>query len=206
MTLDPHSHDAASLSLQEASRMIGISPSTLRRWADAGKVPSQRTLGGHRRFSRDIIRALAPYETARQALPPATIVIDNRELARQEWHAKLGEHPAADRMRGLGQRLLGLLIQHVDSHEHDSRAIGEARAVGLRYGAEAFRAAVSLHDAVQAFLFFSRACSQWVIPESHIPQPADLAEAVELHERIDYFMSAVLLGVVAGYEGERAAR
>lgn len=40
------------LSLGPASRMVGVGPETLRRWADEGLVESFVTPGGHRRFSR----------------------------------------------------------------------------------------------------------------------------------------------------------
>ena len=40
------------LSLTEASRILGVSGATLRRWADDGRVPVFTTPGGHRRFSR----------------------------------------------------------------------------------------------------------------------------------------------------------
>ncbi len=38
------------LSLRDASGKLGVSPATLRNWADEGRVPSYRTPGGHRRF------------------------------------------------------------------------------------------------------------------------------------------------------------
>src|SRR2546429_9364647 len=40
------------LSLGPASRMVGVDPDTLRRWADTGRVTAFTTPGGHRRFSR----------------------------------------------------------------------------------------------------------------------------------------------------------
>ena len=40
------------LSLRRASALIGVHPATLRSWADQGRVASQRTAGGHRRFRR----------------------------------------------------------------------------------------------------------------------------------------------------------
>ena len=45
------------LSLGQASALLNVHSSTLRRWADGGLVPHQRTPGGHRRFSR---KALLP--------------------------------------------------------------------------------------------------------------------------------------------------
>ena len=45
------------ISIAEASRLLQVSAPTLRRWSDAGRVPSRKTLGGHRRFSRSAIEA-----------------------------------------------------------------------------------------------------------------------------------------------------
>ncbi len=50
--------DVKWLSLQEASRMLGVHPSTLRQWADAGKIHTVRTPGGHRRYPAEQIRKL----------------------------------------------------------------------------------------------------------------------------------------------------
>ena len=41
------------LSISEASRVLGVSLSTVRRWSDAGVLPSYRTPGGQRRYNRD---------------------------------------------------------------------------------------------------------------------------------------------------------
>jgi excisionase family DNA binding protein len=41
------------LTISEAARHLGVSLSTVRRWSDAGALPSYRTPGGQRRFSRD---------------------------------------------------------------------------------------------------------------------------------------------------------
>src|SRR6476646_333372 len=48
------------LSLAEASRVLGVSGATLRRWADDGRVPVFTTPGGHRRFSRRTLQHLLP--------------------------------------------------------------------------------------------------------------------------------------------------
>lgn len=39
----------------EVSRLFGVDPKTVLRWADAGKIPCFRTPGGHHRFRRDDI-------------------------------------------------------------------------------------------------------------------------------------------------------
>jgi hypothetical protein len=103
-------------------------------------------------------------------------------------------------MRGLGQRLLGLLIQFINRQQEDQRFLAEARSVGANYGREACAADISMHDVVEAFLFFRRSFSQLAMPLPGISQPTDLHEAAALAQRIDRFMDSTLLGTIAGYE------
>ena len=46
------------MSLGAVSRMLGITGTTLRQWADQGRLPVHRTPGGHRRFMREDVEAL----------------------------------------------------------------------------------------------------------------------------------------------------
>jgi excisionase family DNA binding protein len=193
------------ISLQEASELLDVAVSTVRRWGDTGQLPMKRTLGGHRRFQRAAVEQLAGETAPRHkrteiAQPTTAWGVDSSELARQEWHARLASRANSDRMRGLGQRLLGLLIQYINRREQDARFLAEARAVGASYGAEARKAGVSMHDTVEAFLFFRSSFAQLALPLPGISQPNDLAEAAALHARIDHFMDAILLGTIAGYE------
>lgn len=43
----------------EVADLLHVSPKTVSRWAKEGKLPYRRTLGGHRRFPAEGIRALA---------------------------------------------------------------------------------------------------------------------------------------------------
>jgi len=42
----------------EAAAVLQVSPKTVTRWAKEGKLPSRRTLGGHRRYARADIASL----------------------------------------------------------------------------------------------------------------------------------------------------
>ena len=42
----------------EVARALQVSPKTVTRWAKEGKLPSRRTLGGHRRYARADIESL----------------------------------------------------------------------------------------------------------------------------------------------------
>ncbi len=43
------------LSINKASELLGVSISTLRRWEKEGKIKSERTKGGHRRYDKNKI-------------------------------------------------------------------------------------------------------------------------------------------------------
>jgi excisionase family DNA binding protein len=50
------------ISTAEASRLLGVGATALKRWSDAGLLPCIRTAGGHRRFRRsDVERFLATH-------------------------------------------------------------------------------------------------------------------------------------------------
>lgn len=67
-TEPPETPDGSELlSVSAAARMLGVSPSSLRAWAAAGRVPHRRTQGGHRRFEFD---ALVAWLAERGGGPP----------------------------------------------------------------------------------------------------------------------------------------
>lgn len=47
------------LTRAEVAAIFQVSPSTITRWAEAGKLPAAKTLGGHRRYDAASIEALA---------------------------------------------------------------------------------------------------------------------------------------------------
>ncbi len=46
------------LTRSEVSRLLGVSPNTVTRWAREGKLACQVTLGGHHRFDREVVERL----------------------------------------------------------------------------------------------------------------------------------------------------
>jgi excisionase family DNA binding protein len=49
----------AFLHTSQVANILHVSPKTIARWAKAGLLPFQRTLGGHRRYPEPAIRELA---------------------------------------------------------------------------------------------------------------------------------------------------
>ena len=46
------------LTTSEVSRLLGVSPNTVTRWAREGRLPCRLTLGGHHRFERQVIEQI----------------------------------------------------------------------------------------------------------------------------------------------------
>jgi excisionase family DNA binding protein len=46
------------LTRSEVSRLLGVSPNTVTRWAREGRLACQVTLGGHHRFERAVVEEL----------------------------------------------------------------------------------------------------------------------------------------------------
>jgi excisionase family DNA binding protein len=46
------------LARSEVSKLLGVSPNTVTRWAREGRLACQVTLGGHHRFERDLVEKL----------------------------------------------------------------------------------------------------------------------------------------------------
>jgi len=46
------------LTTAQVAKLAGVTPRTVRNWAEAGKLTVERTSGGHRRFSRREVEKL----------------------------------------------------------------------------------------------------------------------------------------------------
>ena len=194
--------DEEWISLQEASDLLGVAASTVRRWADSGRVPVKRTLGGHRRFERaavlNVARSLSDEPSA---LPQPAMVESERDADRtRQWQARFASQPTSARMRELGQQLLGVLLQFVKRRDEEVRFLAEGRGIGERYGAEARAAGVSMADTLEAFLRFRNAHTQYAVAPPQSAHAAALAEYMATRERVDRFMDTLLMGVVVGHE------
>jgi excisionase family DNA binding protein len=180
------------LSLSEASALLGVHGSTLRRWADAGRVPSRRTPGGHRRFS---LQRLRPYlGPSERTAGPA----EAGALEAQPWYSALASAGFADRFRALGQRVSGAAMQYMIAPEEDARYLVDGLALGREYGRLSATEGIPLDNAVRAFVFFRRRLLDVL---ARVPS-TDLS-GTHGYAHYDTFMSEVLVGLVAGFEERR---
>ena len=51
-------HEPAILTSKDVALVFGVTTTTVREWAEEGKLPSFKTPGGHRRFRREDVYAV----------------------------------------------------------------------------------------------------------------------------------------------------
>lgn len=205
-------HQSEWLSLSEACELLEAHRSTVRRWADEGKIPCVRTPGGHRRFPRRELVQYLEAQRSRATVPRLVLAPGehpgfSRELAaRETWHQSFQEANLVKRARALGQRLLGLMLQYISRLNDDDRFLQEAELLGAAMGRDAVRGQVPLADMVQAFVFCRRTVSELVLHGPAQYEPGDSIETRRLHWRVDRFMDAALMGAIDEYEAHYEAR
>lgn len=204
------SSDRTWLSLGEASRMLGVHPSTLRRWADQGQVPVYLTPGGHRRFTAADIerfaqerRQIRPQTHVDQLWASKALARTRRELTvyhEQPWLQAFSESER-ERKRAMGQRLLGLILRFVSSHDEleGQTIIEEARSMGYEYAVNAIEVGLSLTQALEASMFFRDTMVEVTVqlPAVAVVRP----EAnTRLLRRITRLLNAVELAIAEIYD------
>jgi len=200
------------LTLSSASKLLGVHPATLRQWADAGKVPSYRTPGGHRRFRAEDIRVFLMQasrsssisETSDEESLFATALVETRRdlqqspPSEQAWYSKFDEEGMA-RQRVLGRALFEKAIQYLTLPGQRTRLIAEGRELGSAYAHSSLEYQISLYDTVRAFQFFRQKLLRSLTSSdsgARLTEQQDL----QLRENFDAFFDEVLFGMIDTYE------
>lgn len=89
------------LTRAEVAEMFQVSPSTVTRWAEAGKLPVVKTLGGHRRYDAEVILELTRHFTA-ESFQQADITINEEPIMEKiviDVPAMYGDHHVLEARR-----------------------------------------------------------------------------------------------------------
>ena len=123
-----------SLRLSEAARVLAIGDTTLKRWTEEGRIPCERTAGGHRRFRRDdVLKFRASLLGERPELPPAPPTPAVEESDSRRWLDVPGDPTEPTALTG---RLLLLRSQARDWAEAgDLLCAGLLQEIGDRWSA-----------------------------------------------------------------------
>jgi excisionase family DNA binding protein len=216
--LPPAAHpDRDWLSLSEASHLLGVSPATLRRWSDAGRLRVFTTPGGHRRFSRTALEQMLPADRSRRptlgsaGLTPSGIARTYRRASRVTgpelpWVVALTDEQR-QLFRERGHLLAALLLQHLDAPEEESASVHlqEASDTAAEYGRIAASLGLSLSQTVEGFLRFRMPFHQQLAVAAK-RRGFDTAETTDLLETTERAMDHLLVATMTGHGAVRTPR
>jgi hypothetical protein len=197
------------LTLQQARDILGISPSTLRRWGDSGEVRTFVTPGGHRRFSRPSIEALLPGRpAARPSLAQLGETTDR--MARAYHRATAGatvpwlDNLATEdrtRFREEGSRTATALMAAIDAPEGPERErhMAAASESSGSYGVAAGSAGLGPSATAETFLQF-RLPFLAELATTARRRDLDAAATTQLLEVAIVALDELLLAMLRGWE------
>jgi excisionase family DNA binding protein len=200
------------LSLSEASEILGVHPSTVRSWANQGRLPVHRTQGGHRRFRRSEVELWMDMMQAdkmdsmdqviQSTLMRTRVHISEGRLQEEPWYQKLDDE-ARSQYRRSSRFLLQGLIASVAAEKTDADA--EARSLGYEYAARGRRCGLNCSEAAHAFMFFRSLLfeSMYSVYEKaagHSPRVWG-----EMFKKTTLFTDIILLHLLETYESYRSS-
>jgi excisionase family DNA binding protein len=210
---DPATPGSNWISLGPASRLLGVDPDTLRRWADSGRIPAFVTPGGHRRFDRRAVERLAEARRTDQrtlAVLGATPERLNRAY-RRSYRAssadRVGIEPESherNAFRQDGRRLVEALLAHLDAPDPGTRERTEAEATALvdEFARRLAYAGRSLTEAVE---FFVAARGPFLRELGAIGRrrALDTARLADAYETASALLDRLLLRLIATHQQAR---
>jgi excisionase family DNA binding protein len=204
------------LSIHDACVLLGVDPSTLRRWSDSGKVPVFRTPGGHRRYVESDLRRLigdGPRSQERARVSRQTLTDRSlsgyeedylRAVRERPWFRSYGTENQEEHRR-LGRRLVDLAVRYaaVAPNASDRASLLlEGRQIGEHYGRSGAEHGLTPSETVEAFLYFRypvfRALTSMIEEEELATR-----RAIRLFAEISNFMDQVLTATVQSHEATR---
>lgn len=148
----------------EATILLGVSSATLRRWADAGRIATYTTPGGHRRFERAALLSLLPQRShpsdevgsrpADRRLGPGRAPRGPRVARPEGWLATVPD-AAREPLRGHGLRITNALLTYLEAPQGEREvAMDVARQAATAYGWIAGSIGASMREAIETFQGF----------------------------------------------------
>lgn len=203
--------DPSWLGLGSASHLLGVSPATLRRWSDSGRIKVYTTPGGHRRFSRAALEGMLPADRVRR--PTMERLGETADRVARLLGAGARRSPADARwlrsidedqrgaFRERGRALAGSLLTYLDASTTRERRdrLEACTAAAEDYGRIAASAGMSLADAVQGYLRFRGPFIAEMAALSR-RKGLDTTEATELLQSAEEATDRLLVATMRGHE------
>ena len=207
----PESSQTRWLRLSEAAKQLNVHPTTLRRWADEGKIAFMVTPGGHRRFAESDVSQLGERRHSLRGFGPVERIWAEHALERsrravmarhdESWLQEHDEHDR-ERNRMLGHQLMVATMRYIMHDGPDDTLMTEARRVGGQYGESARDIGLPITQALQASMVFRDAmvAAAVELPDNvRIPPHSQ----IEMLNRINAIIDTAQLGIAEAYDGDR---
>lgn len=210
------SPDEKWLTLSQAAELLGVHPTTLRRWADNGDIPVTITPGGHRRFlESELKQRITSTPGAKEGYSPvlqrddhtgrvwadfALIETRHRLINKPEPHWLVAfDKNDRDEKRELGRRLMALLMQHVSAHDDDQGLLIEARSIAMRYAQNCVMVGLSASEGLEATTFFRDTMTEVAL---QMPQVAQLDTDAQLRllRKLNQIFNVVQVSLIEYYD------
>lgn len=198
------------LTLSEAAHLLGVHPTTLRRWTNNGDIPARITPGGHRRFSRSQLAAYVGQNEPGTRIGPGQIwgsyaLTETRQRLTNQPEPRwltLFDTDTREEHRALGRRLMGLLIQHISAPADNQDLLIEAKSIAGRYAQLCQRVELTAAEALEATTFFRDTMTEVAI---QMPEVALLESETQLRllRKINQIFNLVQVTVVEYYNSSR---
>ena len=202
------------LKLSEAADYLGVHFTTLRRWADDGKVPCIRTPGRRRRFKKSELDAFM--SSLRQGESPGLMALQKLEqgvtfdrpshagVRGEPWYRRLDETQRMA-MRAEGQQLMAVLMQYATRSNGGEAFLEEGQRLATHYGEVCYSVGLSLVETVRAFILVRRSITDSVYEAGALAGPPD-ADTWRLYDRTNHFLDTMLLTILSAYDQARHER
>jgi excisionase family DNA binding protein len=206
------------LSLGPASRLVGVDPDTLRRWADEGRVEAYVTPGGHRRFDRRAIETLIA--SRRSGSRPLSSLGASPERLTRAYQRRYARDAAAipasagagvdrERYRAGGRLLVEALVANLDAAPGDAsareRSEAEATALVDELAVRLAGSGTSLTEAVGLFVGARQPFLNELTSLGR-RRALDAARLAALYERASGVLDRLLVRFVETYLAAEEAR
>jgi excisionase family DNA binding protein len=199
--------------LDEASRRLGVSATTLRRWADAGVVRTFVTPGGHRRFDAESIRTLLPGAGGRLTMEqlgetPERISRAYRRAGDRSdlpWVGALDDGQRSE-FREHGMTIARELLATLDASTESDRAghLEAGSRSAATYGVAAAAQGITSSATVETFLQFRRPFLVELV-EIARRRGLDTTSATDLLSRASDVFDTLLVATMRAYDAAVAA-
>lgn len=151
----------SSVSISEASHILGVSEASLRLWTDEGKIRAFITPGGHRRYSKDDLKKFMSSHLKTLGVKDLVVQLEDTAQVLREitinflpttsWYNKLSQE-SQQCLGGLGRRFLSLIIRYVAEPSKREETIALAHDAGREFGETLAKLGLPLTDSVHAFI------------------------------------------------------